>query len=245
MLRPSPRGGTASASLLEPVLVGLMHPDERTNDGRLFVSLRRLTTGGTTLDFLALLHHGAQVDGLDYSETGCTKTQQMWDVQGLTGRIVCADMFSPPVDMMGQYDLVMSFGVVEHFKDTAACLKACSRFVKPEGQLFTMIPNMSGLVGTLQKYVDRDIYDIHVPLSCAMLAAAHQTSNLKIEEAQYFMGLHLGVVNSGRHAGRPVDKILRRALSIPGKLLWIAEKTGVRLPANKLTSPYIFVLARL
>ncbi len=189
-------------------------------------------------------YHGAQVDGLDYSETGCVKTREMWDAQGLSGRIVCADMFDPPVGMLGQYDLVMSFGVVEHFKDTAACLKACAQFVKPGGQLFTMVPNMSGLVGALQKYVDRDIYDIHVPLSRKMLAEAHRKAELEIEDAHYFMGLHLGVVNSGRHAGRPVDKILRRALSIPSKLLWMIEKTGIHMPANQLTSPYIFVLAR-
>lgn len=189
-------------------------------------------------------YHDAHVDGLDYSEIGCKKTRQMWDAQGLNGKIVCADMFSPPADMIGQYDIVVSFGVVEHFKDTAACLKACSAFVKPGGQLFTMIPNMAGLVGTLQKYVDRDIYDIHVPLSRDMLIEAHSKAGLNVEESHYFMGLNLGVVNSGRYAGQPVDKILRRALSIPGKLLWMIEKSGLRFPANRITSPYIFALAR-
>lgn len=189
-------------------------------------------------------YHHAQVDGLDYSETGCRKTREMWDAQVLSGKIVCADMFEPPTDMLGQYDLVMSFGVVEHFKDTASCLKACAAFVKPDGQLFTMIPNMSGLVGLLQKYVDRDIYDIHMPLSRSMLVNAHKTAGLSVEESRYFMGLHLGVVNSGRHAGQPVDKILRRALSVPSKLVWMAEKSGVHMPANGFTSPYIFALAK-
>lgn len=189
-------------------------------------------------------YHGAQVDGLDYSETGCLKTRKMWDAQGLTGKIVCADMFKPPQDMVRGYDLVMSFGVVEHFKDTASCLGACASFVKADGQLFTMIPNMSGLVGFLQKYVDRDVYDIHVPLSLKALSEAHQVAGLKIEEARYFMGLNLSVVNSGRHAGKPIDRILRRALSAPGKLSWAVERSGIHLPANRLTSPYIFSLAR-
>ena len=86
-------------------------------------------------------------------------------------------MFDPPDDMKGQYDLVMSFGVVEHFKDTTACLKACAAFVKPGGQMFTMIPNMTGLVGSLQKIIDRNVYDIHVPLSCKMLMATKVTDN--------------------------------------------------------------------
>ncbi len=190
-------------------------------------------------------YYDAYVDGVDYSETGCTKTRAMWDAHGLNGKIVCANMFDPPDDMKGQYDLVMSFGVVEHFKDTTACLKACAAFVKPGGQMFTMIPNMTGLVGSLQKIIDRNVYDIHVPLSCKMLMAAHVNAGLNIEEARYFMGLHLGVVNSGRYAGQPVDKFLRRALSVPGKLLWTVEKSGIHLPANKVTSPYIFTLARV
>lgn len=190
-------------------------------------------------------YHGARVDGLDYSETGCAKTMAMWNTHGLKGRIFCADMFDPPSDMKGQYDLVMSFGVVEHFKDTAACLKACAAFVKPGGQMFTMIPNMAGLVGTLQKMVDRNVYDIHVPLSCRNLMDAHTSADLFIEEARYFMGLHLGVVNSGHYTGQPIDRFLRRALSIPGKILWMAEKSGLHLPANRVTSPYIFTLAKV
>jgi hypothetical protein len=58
------------------------------------------------------------------------------------------------------------------------------------------------------------------------------------------MSLNLNVVNSGRHAGKPIDKILRRALSIPTKLVWAAERAGVRLPVNSFTSPYIYALAR-
>jgi 2-polyprenyl-3-methyl-5-hydroxy-6-metoxy-1,4-benzoquinol methylase len=189
-------------------------------------------------------YHGIAVDGLDYSEAGCQKTQVMWDQKGLVGKIICADMFAPPPTMIGHYDIVMSFGVVEHFKDTTGCLSACASFLKPSGQLFTMIPNMAGFVGFLQKCIDKDIYDIHVPLTRDGLARAHQQAGLEVEDARYFMGLNLDIINSGRHAGKAVDKILRRALSVPSKCMWIVERSGVRMPANGFTSPCILTIAR-
>lgn len=189
-------------------------------------------------------YHNAQVDGLDYSETGCRKTQAMWDEQGLKGKIVCADMFNPPADLLGQYDIVMSFGVVEHFEDTAACLSACAAFVKPGGHLFTMIPNMAGILGLLQKHIDRTVYDVHVPLSRKILIAAHEAAALEVRDSCNFMSINLNVVNSTQHAGTAYGRLLRRVLSVSSKLIWIFERHVLRLPANAFTSPYILVLAK-
>ena len=62
-------------------------------------------------------YYDAQVDGLDYSDIGCQKTRKMWEHYGVKGQIFCADMFNPPKELLGQYDLVVSFGVIEHFEN--------------------------------------------------------------------------------------------------------------------------------
>jgi 2-polyprenyl-3-methyl-5-hydroxy-6-metoxy-1,4-benzoquinol methylase len=127
-------------------------------------------------------YHNIDIDGLDYSEIGCRKTRDMWDKLGLNGKIVCADMFAPPTEMIEQYDLVLSFGVVEHFEDTAGCLKACSSFSQPSGHVFTMIPNIAGIIGHIQKPVDRAVYDIHVPLTREALIRAHEKAGMSIDD---------------------------------------------------------------
>jgi SAM-dependent methyltransferase len=59
------------------------------------------------------------------------------DAAGVPGEIVCADLFAPPPHLLAQFDVVVSFGVVEHFDDTAACVAACARLVKPGGLMVT------------------------------------------------------------------------------------------------------------
>jgi 2-polyprenyl-3-methyl-5-hydroxy-6-metoxy-1,4-benzoquinol methylase len=49
--------------------------------------------------------------------------------------------------MVAAFDVVISFGLIEHFEDTDACLKAISQFIAPQGLLITFIPNMEGFPG--------------------------------------------------------------------------------------------------
>jgi 2-polyprenyl-3-methyl-5-hydroxy-6-metoxy-1,4-benzoquinol methylase len=53
--------------------------------------------------------------------------------------------------MVSAFDVVISFGLVEHFEDTDACLKAINKFLAPKGLLITFIPNMVGFTGFLTK----------------------------------------------------------------------------------------------
>ena len=105
-----------------------------------------------------------EVYGIDYSEIGCQQAKQILEYEGVNGKIVCADFFSPPGSMLKAFDVVVSFGVLEHFEDTTACIAAFSKFLKPGGLLITNIPNLCGLNGLIQKMINRSIFDIHVPL---------------------------------------------------------------------------------
>lgn len=185
----------------------------------------------------------ARLFGLDYSEVGCEKSRALLKYHNIPGEIYCADLFSPPKDLLGKFDLVVSFGVVEHFENTADCLNACAAFVKPNGQLFTLIPNMSGVVGSLQKYVDREVYDVHVSVSKEKFSAAHTHANLKLQACDYFMFINLSVVNSGKFSTHPLNKYFRHSLSAISKIFWMFGRLGLKLPSNKFTSPYLLALA--
>src|SRR6478736_1896451 len=101
--------------------------------------------------------HGLTVTGLDYSPRGCEQAEAVLATAGVAGEVVCADLFAPPAAQVGRFDVVFSFGVVEHFTDTTACIRALAALVAPGGRLITVVPNMNGTTGWLQKMVDRAV----------------------------------------------------------------------------------------
>ncbi len=190
-------------------------------------------------------YFNANVAGLDYSEVGCEKSRTLLEHYKVPSQMYCADLFSPASELLGKFDVVVSFGVVEHFEDTANCLKACAAFVKPGGILFTLVPNIAGIIGFMQKYVDRAVYDVHVPLTKKMLINAHEKSGLSLEQCDYFMSVNLSVVNSGSFSSHPLNSYLRHVLSGFSKICWFLEKKGIHLPKNKIFSPYIISITKI
>ncbi|MFM8454712.1 MAG: class I SAM-dependent methyltransferase [Gammaproteobacteria bacterium] len=190
-------------------------------------------------------YFNADVYGLDYSEVGCEKSRALLKHYHIPGEIYCADLFSPPAELLQKFDLVVSFGVVEHFENTAHCLKSCSDFVKPGGTLLTLIPNIPSIIGFIQKFVDREVYDVHMPLTKKKMFVAHASAALELAHCDYFMSMNLSVVNSGSFSHHRFNPLLRHLLSGASKVSWILEKYGLKIPKNRLTSPYIMTVAKV
>jgi SAM-dependent methyltransferase len=182
---------------------------------------------------------GLRVEGLDYSAVGCAKARELLARTGVEGRIHHADLFAPPSALIGRFDVVASFGLIEHFDDTAGCIQACSRFVRPGGRLITTIPNMRGSVGMLQRALDRKVFDLHVPLRPREVAATHAEAGLEVVHCAFLMSAHWAVVSFGRRFGPRAHGGLRRLLKSADRVVWALERAGLRLPPNQLTSPYI------
>lgn len=108
---------------------------------------------------------GFKVYGIDYSETGCQQALQLLANEGVEGNIVRADFFSPPEPMMGEFDVVISIGVLEHFEDIEDSILAFSNYLKYKGIMITNIHNLFGLIRLIQKVINRNVFDIHVPLT--------------------------------------------------------------------------------
>ncbi len=185
---------------------------------------------------------GFGVYGIDYSEAGCEQAKKILEKEGINGRIVCADFFSPPEFMLNAFDAVISFGVLEHFKDTTACVAAFSKFLKPGGLLITSIPNMLGFNGLLQKIINRPIFDIHVPLNIDTLMRVHQINGLRIISCNYFLFANLGVVNIENLKETLFYKVARLRSWI-NEVVWIFERVVPALKPNRWSSPYINCVA--
>ncbi len=189
-----------------------------------------------------------EISGLDYSEIGCEQERKILANADVRGEVVCADLFSPPEWMVGAFDVVVSFGVVEHFEDTAACIAAFSEFLKPGGIVVTIIPNMTALIGLVQKVVNRPVFDIHVPLDSPALFAAHRLVGLEVCDCRYFLSANFGVSNlTGIQPGSLAWFVKRMALlslvALSAGVWFVEEKIGA-FKANKMTSPYVICVAQ-
>jgi cyclopropane fatty-acyl-phospholipid synthase-like methyltransferase len=128
---------------------------------------------------------GMNITGLDYSEHGCAQERKILEREGITGEIICSDFFSPPENLIGSFDFVVSFGVIEHFTDTTGAIKQLSKFLKKGGLLITFVPNLTGLYGFLQKRFNRPVFDIHYPMDKEQLKSFTEKAGLQLINIQY------------------------------------------------------------
>lgn len=189
-----------------------------------------------------------QVYGIDYSEIGCQQAREILYNVALEGEIICANFFSPPQSILGVFDIVVSFGVAEHFEDTNACIDQFSKFLKPNGILITIIPNLTGWLGFLQNAFNKAVYQIHIPINMQELKIAHVKANLEILDCRYFMSQSLALISL---KGTEKDEIKTRMktwiqlyLSRLTKLLWLLEDFVKPLPTSATFSPYILCTAK-
>jgi 2-polyprenyl-3-methyl-5-hydroxy-6-metoxy-1,4-benzoquinol methylase len=191
-------------------------------------------------------HHGAAVCGLDYSPRGAEQAAARLRREGIPGDVRCADLFDPPDEWRGAFDVVVWFGVAEHFEDPTKAIRAAAEFLKPGGLLITEIPNLVGAVGWIQRVFNKPVYDIHVPHSRESLTCHHLAAGLEIVHSQYEVPTDFGVVDLG---GAPKDALLpikERVLYglrlLTGAVWWIDRR--IPLPATRLFSGFVIVAAR-
>jgi 2-polyprenyl-3-methyl-5-hydroxy-6-metoxy-1,4-benzoquinol methylase len=188
---------------------------------------------------------GYQVDGIDYSALGCKHARAALRKADVDGYVHHADMFDPQDSLLGRYDVVFSLGLLEHFSPTSRALGQLVKFVRPKGKIITIIPNMTHVVGWLQKAVDRTVYDIHVPIDVTDLAVAHEVCGVRLLESCYLGTVNWAVVNYAGQTDRWWQPVAVRLASWASKWVWLAESSGVPEVPNRWTSPYIGAVAEV
>lgn len=190
------------------------------------------------------IQFGYGIAGLDYSEVGCRATREIARRSGVDLAMHCCDIFNPDADLIGRFDVVVSFGVVEHFANTKSCITAMARFLKPGGRMVTFIPNFAGLMGTAQRLASREVFEKHVVLNCHDLRAAHSLPDLNVEHCDYLLNFNLGVVNFGTNENRKLFSPLRRLRSWVSKGSWIIQPALPFWRPTRLLSPIVVCVAQ-
>lgn len=192
-----------------------------------------------------------KVSGLDYSEIGCQlaiKNLQLLNINYDT--ILCKDFFLPNPSEGKKFDVVFSYGVIEHFtnpKEVVAIFE--KNFLNEGGAMITLVPNFTGIVAWITKKIMPEVYDIHNKISAEQLASYHTENGMKVLKNGYAGIFSFGVMplvksdhwllrNNTRRRRfflflfNSVDKVLARIF----KLL------PFDLP-SKIFSPYVICIA--
>lgn len=198
--------------------------------------------GSAWLPYFAL-EFGFEVTGIDYSDVGCLQARDLLAQAGVDGKVHQADMFDVPDIMRNAFDVVITFGVIEHFTDTASCLKTLSSYCKPGGTLISIIPNMHGINGILQKATNKEVFSVHKVLSAEELTRFCTEAELETICSEYLPFFNPGAVNIGFAKPHTMMEFvmvyLRKVLTAFAMIIWSAEKVLRPIDGNRLTSSSI------
>lgn len=196
------------------------------------------------LTYFAKKYPSSSFSGIDYSELGCARLAERARRSGVAVSVFQEDLFSANSPCHNKFDLVMSFGVVEHFSDLTATLLAKRRYLRRGGRLFTLIPNMAGVIGSLTKAYNKPIYEMHNPHGLESFVEGHSCAQLVIENAGYLCSNNFSVASScfDKRSGLYWQTYL--ALTRFSKAIWFLEHHVCGLPATRYFSPYIFAISR-
>ncbi len=196
------------------------------------------------IPYLAAHYPDATFIGLDYADHGCALLRAKSERFNNVG-VIKGDIFQPEEALLGCADVVASFGVVEHFSDLGATMKAIARYARPGGIIFTSIPNLSGIPGAYIKASNRSIYDLHQPHDLKSFLRGHKDAGLEIVSAGYLGVMNFGVASSCFNTKRSINYQFYRVLSAVSWATWWLQDRGLRLPVTKVFSPYIYAIARI
>lgn len=195
--------------------------------------------------------YGYLVSGLDYSEVGCVLARKNLELLNVPYHtIYCEDIFHPNPTSGEKFDIVFSYGVIEHFSDPHKVIEIFKTFTLDNGILITLIPNFTGLAGKLTKYFIKDIYDIHNVITSNQLASYHADNGLKILKNGYAGAFAFGVIPWIQSNHWLLRKNTLRRKGILFMLRAFDRITGMIFKAlpfdipSSLFSPYVICIAK-
>jgi 2-polyprenyl-3-methyl-5-hydroxy-6-metoxy-1,4-benzoquinol methylase len=195
--------------------------------------------------------YGLKVSGIDYSAVGCRLAEENLRLLGIPyGEIFCKDIFEEDCTDGKKYDIVFSYGVIEHFENPEDIIGIFSSFLNPGGIMITLVPNLNGCMGWLSRRFVPDIYKMHRVISKQQLRGYHESNTLKDLRTNYAGTFTLAVLPLVRSSHWLFRKgTLRRKIAVSGLAAFDKLASGIfrllkiNIPTRSF-SPYIISIAK-
>jgi 2-polyprenyl-3-methyl-5-hydroxy-6-metoxy-1,4-benzoquinol methylase len=137
------------------------------------------------------------VFGIDYSSEGIEAARKNLEIQGMTGVMALGDVLVEDDIFDREFDVVTSFGFVEHFRHPDQVIIRMAKYLRKGGLFITGIPNLNGIFGQAIRTFRPDLYAIHNPMDLRKLQREHEKAGLLTHYiAGYVGGLDLKMIAS-------------------------------------------------
>ncbi len=180
---------------------------------------------------------GYQAYGIDYSEA-IIRTADLFKFNGLSEpKLYKEDLFSWRPDI--KFDVVCSFGFIEHFDDINQVIKKHAELVVSGGKLIITLPHFAHAQYFLHWLIDRENLKKHNTkvMNLDSIRKAIMRSGMKIEYLSYYKTF--GFWTENNHMNK-ISKTLNWLIIKSGKI--ITKIFGYNKP-NFLFSPHIVCVA--
>ncbi len=188
---------------------------------------------------------GSRLDGVDIVESALTSTGAELGRHGIDANLRLHDFRSPTAEEVNTYDGAISWGFVEHFAECVSVHQDLMRYVKPGGLVISVVPNLTGLPGLLQQWLDMSTFLHHNVLTAETLRESAEAAGLEVISSEPVISLNLAVVNPASRA-----PAFRR--SVQGLFAGVSRAHAVvdnvrrRRPTRRhWSAPYLMLVARV
>lgn len=182
--------------------------------------------------------HGIDTDVLDFfiHRPICEKLLSINGLKEEDMGLIEGDVYNVPAN--NHYNMVCSFGLIEHFNDTKDILEQHLKFLAPGGTLFITMPNFTGTNGWVQKQFDKENYDKHNIACMNPRKLIKDCKELGMEEVKSYYWGGFSVWLEHKDQKSIFVRALVRSIWIIGKVL-----SKIIRRESKIGSPYIVIEA--
>lgn len=178
------------------------------------------------------------LSGLEYVEWCAVRCEELLSQAHCPCTVHHGDLFSWETNE--RWDVVSSFGLIEHFEDTRDVIENHARLLAPEGLLVITFPRHEGIYGNIMGAIAPDRLAMHNRMSLQRAVdAVESVPGLRLVEACLLGRVGFGA--SRLHEWlRSHGRLAQTALGIPIRTF---EFAGRYLPNSRLFSPHAGILA--
>lgn len=206
---------------------------------------RFLEVGCGTGKWLIYFHEtfGYSVTGCDYAAASCAMATGNLERAGVKGTVVQADLFA----LTGEYDVVFSAGLIEHFVNPEDVLAKFASLLNPGGTLISTVPNLAGLSGWYHRFWKPETFTTHRVVTLRdMVGWYHRLGLQRVEAGAYGSVVPTRFPRDKIRAQHPRlyrvlwPAVLRPLTGLTSRACsWGFTRFGVRLDSERF-SPYLY-----
>lgn len=190
---------------------------------------------GGWMAFLAR-RYGYQVSGIEYAEAAAEVTKINMKMLAIEAQVFVQDFFKFDYTI-NKYDIVLSAGFIEHFRDVAFVIdRICSL---SKGYVITIVPNVFGVNGFISRSIRPKVYYEHQPINPHMLKSLHSNCGMKTLFCDYVGGVRFimpGANNDFFNKHRYIAKMVNAPVIIINHLSSVLSRYFAFTPRSKLFS---------